>query len=327
MISQYHQDNCAPAISVVIPSFNAQATIIDVLSSLECQRELEVELDIILVDDGSSDETVTLVRDSFPTVRVICQENAGPAAARNRGVQEATAEWIAFLDADDRAISGRLAFQIALTQAFPEVDLWCADAIVFRSTDEIKTTLKSRVVEAERFLATPDVSATNQAILKPEGLVLKNDVITSTVLVKRRVFLECGGFDTAFKGPEDLDLWLRVCGSHKARKVDVPVVLYQSSFGSLSMDDQRFLPQVLGVFDKAFSAGGVLAEASNTLKCKAVASQLLSASWMAYSGGARLRATKLVLQSMKKYPFKMPWMGCNRAKMVLRYLLMPFREY
>ena len=93
-------NQCPPSVSAVIPAYNAGDTIERALNSVYAQT-YENTIEVIVVDDGSTDETAQIVRDRFPDVILIQQRNAGAAAARNSGVSAASGEWIAFLDADD----------------------------------------------------------------------------------------------------------------------------------------------------------------------------------------------------------------------------------
>ncbi|MFT4301884.1 MAG: glycosyltransferase family 2 protein [Desulfovibrio sp.] len=97
-----------PLVSVIIPAYNSRAHVARALSSLERQREKNLEVEIIVVDDGSTDGTADFVRSRFPLARCITQDHAGLAAARNTGINAATGDYIVFLDADDLLCRGCL---------------------------------------------------------------------------------------------------------------------------------------------------------------------------------------------------------------------------
>ncbi|HEX7808304.1 MAG TPA: glycosyltransferase family A protein, partial [Thermoanaerobaculia bacterium] len=103
-------------VSVIIPTYNGAATIADAVLSVRAQS---VPVEIIVVDDGSTDDTPRILRDLG--VVAIRQENAGPAAARNTGLAHATAQFIAFVDDDDVWMPRRLDTQLAILGAHPEV--------------------------------------------------------------------------------------------------------------------------------------------------------------------------------------------------------------
>jgi glycosyltransferase involved in cell wall biosynthesis len=107
-----------PRVSVIIPCYNAERYVCATIETVFAQGEPDIE--IIVVDDGSKDRSVELVRAAFPTVRVVEQPNQGVAAARNHGLRLATGEWIAFLDADDIWLPGKLAAQFTQLDAAPD---------------------------------------------------------------------------------------------------------------------------------------------------------------------------------------------------------------
>ena len=97
-----------PLVSVIIPAYNSRAHVARALTSLERQREKNLEVEVIVVDDGSTDETADFVRSRFPLAQCITQNHAGLAAARNTGIDAATGDYIVFLDADDLLCRGCL---------------------------------------------------------------------------------------------------------------------------------------------------------------------------------------------------------------------------
>ena len=122
-----------------------------------------------------------------------------------------------------------------------------------------------------------------------EELARHNPIVTSTVLVKRAAFEAAGGFDEQFRGPEDYDLWIRVAGQGRILELVEPLACYRHRPGSLSLDERRFLPQVLRVLDKAFGPGGAL-QGKPEWRHAALATQYQQASWMAFCRGARVKA-------------------------------------
>ena len=302
MTGKDHLSGSSPAISVVIPAYNSAETVREALASVASQTFRDYE--IIVVDDASSDTTVEIARASLESSGLKFQvssisQNSGPAASRNQGVSVARGGWIAFLDADDVWLSGRLASQADLGLRFPEAAMFCGKTIPIGETS---------AAESEE-----------PGELKLGDFIENNQVATSTVLIKRDVFLKVGGFDEQFRGPEDLDLWLRVAANHQIVMDGRAVAGYRSVAGSLSMDERKFLPEVLRVLDKAFAEGGALSGVQE-LRNAAMSTQLWNASWMAFCRGARAAAVGCWLKAYLKNrqatnPIKRRWF-----RLLIRYI-------
>lgn len=117
------------AIAVVIPVHNGAAFLAEAIDSALAQSDLA--LDVLVVDDGSTDDSAAIATRYAPRVRLIRQENRGAAAARNAGVDATTGNFIAFLDADDVWYPGKLARQLAAFQADPSLDMVFGHALQF----------------------------------------------------------------------------------------------------------------------------------------------------------------------------------------------------
>jgi glycosyltransferase involved in cell wall biosynthesis len=180
---------------VVIPAYNARAHIGACLDSVLAQSG-PFSLEVIVVDDGSADDTAGAVRQRAG-VRCISQSNGGPAVARNTGVAAATGEYVAFLDADDRWEPSKLAEQVALLDAHPEVG-FCSTAT--RVVDAAGNTVGDWPCAAG-VEALPDALFMNGALVSGSA---------SGVLARRDLVLAVGGFDPALRGFEDPDLWIRL---------------------------------------------------------------------------------------------------------------------
>ncbi len=174
-----------PTISVIIPAYNAEATIARTLQSILAQTVLPHE--IIVIDDGSRDRTCQIVQTFVPHVKLIKQPNAGPAAARNHGVRVATGEWIAFLDSDDAWVPEKLETQAAVLE--PGVGL------------------SHTYTLQDRFRYDDDLNF--------DILWKHNYIGTSTVIANKALFEQVGGFVESrdFIGAEDYNLWLRLAAT------------------------------------------------------------------------------------------------------------------
>jgi len=214
-----------PPISVIIPAYNAAAHIGEALASVAGQGG-GFRLEVIVVDDGSTDATrgqvaafargLAAAGTSDPgqwrgdgrgalRVRLFTQANAGPAAARNRGIRAATGELIAFLDADDRWPADRLRVQVPILAQHPRVGLVFGDCRGFDARGERALTQ----FEADGL----DLGFWGAPVLveDPYGKLLRNNFIpTGAVLARKDALLAAGLFDESRRLVEDLDLWLRL---------------------------------------------------------------------------------------------------------------------
>lgn len=199
----------SPSVSVVIPTFNRARFIGTAVQSVRDQSHACTE--IVIVDDGSTDDTAQVVAALGEGIRYVKQANAGPAAARNRGILEATGDLVAFLDTDDRWLPDKTALQVDILRRNPSVALVSADMAIEDGTG-------ARLVDSNfvlRQLQTLFADLDGQPVPDAPRLLLKvNYINTSTVLARRDVLLAMNGFDTRLRYGEDLELWLRIAARH-----------------------------------------------------------------------------------------------------------------
>ena len=300
-----------PTVTAVIPTYEAEQTIGPALESVLAQDAPCSE--IVVVDDASTDDTVVVARETLETSGFRFQisalpGNVGPAAARNRGIAQADGEWIAFLDGDDAWMPWKLAHQLSALEAHPEAGMICGGVQSFGSDAEL----------AHRQAAASPANADVRDVSLTD-FIENNPVATSTVVVRRDVLNEVGGFDPQFRGPEDLDLWLRIAVRTRIVMTDAVASLYRHVPGSLSMDERTFLPEVLRVLDKAFGDGGALA-GHRELRQTARATQLWNASWMAFHRGDRGRATRLWFAAFRANRSAHRRVARPWARLLVRYL-------
>lgn len=191
-----------PKVAVIVPAYNCADFIDECLQSILGQ-EGPFELDVVVVDDGSSDGTAEVVA-RHGGVRQIAQANRGPAAARNNGIRSSTAEFVAFLDSDDLWPAGTLALRLAILTSHPHIGLVFGDCLQFRDGRDLEQTFFAELgVDAIYWGDAVEVVDAYQKLL--EG----NFITTGTVLMRRSCLDEIGLFDEELRLVEDLDLWLR----------------------------------------------------------------------------------------------------------------------
>src|SRR4028118_583671 len=182
-----------PQVSVIIPVYNGVRYIVQAVESALGQTFTNLE--IIVVDDGSTDRTQQVLHPYFDRIRYIYQENQGVAAARNLGCQLAQGEFLAFLDADDYFLPSKLEKQLACFEANPTLDMVQTGWVIVDET--------GREISAVK----PWQQASK---LDLESFVLYKCVRPSAIILRRKWWDKLGGFDSQFLLAEDLDFALRL---------------------------------------------------------------------------------------------------------------------
>jgi len=234
----------APAVSIIIPAYNAAWSIGRTLASLRAQTLAEFEC--VIVDDGSTDETASLVEDCIagdPRFRLIRQENAGVAAARNRGLREVGGRYVANLDADDmwrpqflsRVVEG-------LECAGPAATLCFARSVWVGPDDALLGEIPEPLGQADY-----------------RDILIRNPIGNgSAALMRRDVVLACGGWDAGlvqdYGSTDDWQLQLQLAALGGVVVVDEPLVLYRISLGSASWDLERSARAVIEVIRRRQAA-------------------------------------------------------------------------
>jgi glycosyltransferase involved in cell wall biosynthesis len=190
-----------PLVSVVIPTFNRAATVVRAIESVLQQTYRPIE--VIVVDDGSTDGTQEVLKAYGSALVYLRQDNAGPAAARNRGIRESQGGLIAFLDSDDVWLAAKLERQVAVLEgAGPETPCCLCDTLM-RTPDGRE---QSAFAIAWLRMREPEGLWLNPAAVLATRFVL----FCQAVLVRRPFLLDCQGFDEQLWFMEDHDLALRL---------------------------------------------------------------------------------------------------------------------
>ena len=226
-----------PAVSVIMPALNAGATIGPAIESV--LRQTMADLELLVVDDGSSDDTpavVTRFAQADPRVRLLAQANAGPGPARNAGFRAGAGRFYAFLDSDDEWAPRFLEAQLSILAAWPEVDVVCGNAW-------------NRGGARDGQPARP-VGVGPEEI--PLVEMLGNEQAFFIMSVFRRTVIDAvGGFDPAMFTNEEYEMWIRAAlsGFRFVRNPE-PLGWYACRSGSLSSSDARMVEGILRVYAK-----------------------------------------------------------------------------
>jgi glycosyltransferase involved in cell wall biosynthesis len=220
----------SPKVSIVIPVFNGERFIRAAIESALTQTFTDFE--IIVVDDGSVDQTATIVRQFSDRIVYYRQENRGAGPARNLGVSRATGEWIAFLDADDVWYPHKLAVQLEGAVMNP------ARAFLYCDMDTIDV---HGAILQRNFLTAKTTRRRHRKDWTPISLAFGRQPFPypSTVFLKRELFSQSGGFSPLFRRNyhEDFDLFARIAHSTPLHFVAQPLVQYRTIPGARIDDD------------------------------------------------------------------------------------------
>ncbi|HRH76503.1 MAG TPA: glycosyltransferase family A protein [Cellvibrionaceae bacterium] len=209
-------------VSVIIPAYNSAATIERALHSVLLQTLQPCE--IILVDDGSRDDTLALVRSKFPQVQVLAQANAGASAARNRGVARARGELIAFLDSDDAWHPQKLQMQVAVFERSPHLNIVSTQCEYFTEQKWL----------SEQPLHMAEFERVESQELDFYRVFAHPFLATPSVMMRKEFFDALAGFDQTLETAEDVDLWLRAAYHGRYALVEAPLTIVIAQEESLS---------------------------------------------------------------------------------------------
>ena len=281
-------DHTNPTVSVVIGAHNAAPWIGETLESVYAQTYEDFE--VIVVDDGSTDETRQKVQGFDSTIRYVWQSNAGSAAARNEGVRQARGKYLAFLDADDLWSPDKLNVQVALHESDPIAPWSYTDVLLFES-DTRETIYTSGQV----------YKLYDGWVLRP--LLLGNFIMLPSVMVARHVVDEMGGFreGTEARISEDWDLWLRIAPHYPVRCIRQPLTLVRqhASRKTETMDLSAAFKARLGHIERAVARHP---EKLTELRDEAVAYLLLNLARKRINREERREARQLLQKALRLHP-------------------------
>ncbi len=227
----------APFFSVIIPTYNRADKVVRAVKSVLAQTWQDYE--IVVIDDGSTDNTADALKPFEQQIRYFYTPNGGVAAARNYGIAQSKGQYLAFLDADDRWLPEMLDRAAQEAQSHPSVGLLCSGA---QYVDENGHTLWTVVPQ-------PDLKNAYRALLHA------NFVITSGAVVQKSCLDTIEKFDATLHPCEDWDLWIRLVRNHRVQTIPGAWVLYEYSGESkLTSNYQRWLESHDRVLEKAFAA-------------------------------------------------------------------------
>jgi len=292
-----------PEVTAIIAAYNAQRYVEQAVRSV-LEQTVE-DLEVLVVDDGSTDETPEIIRRfDDPRVRIFRQPNAGQTVAKNRGIYESTGRYVGFCDADDRWHPQKLEKQLPVFDRSAEI------AVVYsseRSIDEVGNSIPDRVDAVRRGRVLDD-------------LFIENFVPFGTAIVRRSCLLEVGGFDESLRMGIDWDLWLRIAAKYEFDYVPDDLSIYRKWSGQMSTD-------WCGRYDSAFRIMKKFLRSNPGLLRRGTRRRAYANT---YTNRGRARATNeplagmidtlhgLVLDPFTRYSWKSPFMVLRTAAAGLR---------
>ena len=227
-------------VSVVIPTYNYAHFLIGAVESALAQTYPDRE--VIVVDDGSTDDTRDRLAPFDGRIRYIHQENRGLSAARNAGIRAARGPLIAFLDSDDLWHPEKLAVQARYIERHPGVALLASDHLDMH-TSEIDRVDWPRV-DGTRAIAAHAVSF--------DELVVGSRFGACGVVARRWCFDEVGLFDETLRSAEDVDMWIRIASRFPVAKLEFPFWFYRHHGANMHQATARMELNTLKMIGKVF---------------------------------------------------------------------------
>lgn len=226
------------SLTCVIPTFNRSGYVRECLIALQASGVPDLE--IIVSDDGSTDDTKEVVVSTNPRARYLWQPNSGtPSIARNAAFAVSTSRYVGFLDCDDAWLPETPRRAVELLDKHPEVDVLFADARMGNEKEGYVSWIQSGGQEA--FFALPHRELEPGFRLlerRPffRRMAVRNPVFIGAVIMRREVFANSGGFNPKLRGAADWDLWLRLATQHHFAYFDQPLAIYTRHLDNMSSD-------------------------------------------------------------------------------------------
>ena len=276
-----------PGVSAVIPAYNYAHFLSAAIDSILQQDYPNVH--IIVVDDGSKDNTAEVVAKYGDKVEYVYQDNAGLPASRNTGIRAAKTPFVAFLDADD---------------------LWLPNLVsqcigVFADNDDSLGIVAGKFVRVDPE-GKPYGKVTRDddfyGFYRPEDIILKQRFGASAVMVRREVFDEVGFFDVSLTSSEDRDMWIRIGAKYKGYLTEDVLGYVRNHPNSMSKHSDRMKQNMRAVIRKA-RASDVIPKYNYPFWLRVIAFNMFQCAWMYFDERRYVRASVELTKSLLTWPF------------------------
>jgi glycosyltransferase involved in cell wall biosynthesis len=267
-----------------MPAYNAARTIGVALESVLAQTFTDFE--VIVVDDGSTDETGIIANNLDSRVRCVQQDNAGPYVARNRGLHECRADLIALLDADDIWCPDKLRRQVDFMHRAPNVGISYTAA--WRVDENLA---KLSYIPARTY------DDYGKALLLHSGILGGG---CSAAMIRRDLIRSSGGFSSAYTQSGDWEYWLRLSRLTDFGPIDEPLVLYRLTAGSVSSNVERLEHSVMTILDEFYR--GEVPEDYRRLRRRVYSNHWMILAGSYFQDGKPLDAIRCAVRSLILHP-------------------------
>lgn len=210
-----------PLVSIIIPVYNCQTYVLEAVESVLAQDYPAKQ--VIVIDDGSTDGSIQKLQSLGDAIELICVPNGGPARARNTGIARARGEFIAFLDADDVWLPGKLTAQVTYLESHPEVGICYTGWHVWPAGAQGRF---DRPAFAAQHLGQPAVDESRSGWIYGR-LLFDCELLTTTVMLRAETARRVGSFEPGLIVGEDYDFWLRMAQAAKIARLDCVGALYR----------------------------------------------------------------------------------------------------
>lgn len=280
-----------PKVSIIIPAYNSSRFISEAIKSIFNQTFKDFE--IIVIDDGSTDDTKDVLKPFIHQIQYIFKENGGVASARNVGIRMSKGKYIAFLDYDDIWLPNKLELQVQILDTCPQVGLVHTDNLFLINNETSSHTCKSKI---------KDKKLLSGRIFK--SLLMQKFFLTcSTVMVRKVCFDKVGLFDISLPPADDFDMWLRITKEWDCAYIDIPLVKYRIHSSNISRNHQKMHSATFAVLTKIFT-DSLFTEDTQLLRPRVLSNFYYAAGASNYCAGDLRQAKLNLVKSLKYFPFR-----------------------
>lgn len=313
-----------PSLSVIIPTYNRAAFVRNCLLSL--RKSGVPDLEVIVSDDGSTDDTAEVVAATDPTAKYLWQPNTGtPTTAKNKGFAVSTGRYVGFLDCDDEWVDGAPGRIVELLDRHPEVGMMVGDTLIgcpsagWHSLNEKYGPTRFDAVphcEPEPGFRVFDRAGFYRKVIE------RNQWSVHSAILRREVFEAAGGFDPGMREAEDWDLWLRAACQTTVGMMDAPLGRYFLHDGAMSRNaEERFAHGFCKALRNAMRRAPLTADQRMLIRSR-LRGELFHLAYQAYDKGQFCDARERFAGAMRAgnlHPRTAAyWLACHLPEPALR---------